>query len=190
MPGANESSTVEWQSAHWMPTLTMLVVAVEEARDADDGVQLQQRQRRGGVVEVTSPAWICRTSAGGSAVDVDLQADRQRGAGVSPGPTPPFAAPAIAWCSLSASPQNASSPNVSKRKMFRPFSSAAVADSISGSLGVTGCLPPSAIGTIFDLSDSLSHAMGTARTPPTDNENRTNAPNPIFDRRMTRLPRL
>ena len=39
MPGANESSTVEWQSAHWMPTERELAVVVEEAGDADDGVR-------------------------------------------------------------------------------------------------------------------------------------------------------
>ncbi len=42
MPGANESSTVEWQSAHVIPTLRELVGVVDLADDAHDGVQLQQ----------------------------------------------------------------------------------------------------------------------------------------------------
>ena len=57
MPGAKESSTVEWQSAHWMPTDRRLA-RVEEAGHADDGVELQQRQRRRRIVEVDLPASV------------------------------------------------------------------------------------------------------------------------------------
>ena len=39
MPGANESSTVEWHSAHWMPIDVELAAGVEEAGHADDGVR-------------------------------------------------------------------------------------------------------------------------------------------------------
>ena len=41
----NESSTVEWQSAHWMPTdRRLLPSSIEEARHADDCVGLEQQQ--------------------------------------------------------------------------------------------------------------------------------------------------
>ena len=56
MPGANESSTVEWQSAHWMPIDRSSPSPVEETGHADDRVQLEQRERRGRVIEIDLPA--------------------------------------------------------------------------------------------------------------------------------------
>ena len=53
MPGANESSTVEWQSAHWMPIDVELCPSlVEEAGHADDRVELEQRERGRRIVEI------------------------------------------------------------------------------------------------------------------------------------------
>src|SRR6185295_201262 len=46
--------------------------------------------------------------------------------GLTPGPTPPFAAPAMAWLRCSVSPQNAWSPNVSKRKVCLPSATSAL----------------------------------------------------------------
>ena len=73
MPGANESSTVEWQSAHWMPDRRAARRAVEEARDADDRVQLQQRQRRRRIVEIDCPALMPAATSAGTRLGVDLQ---------------------------------------------------------------------------------------------------------------------
>ena len=98
MPGAKELSTVEWHSAHSMPTELSRAAAVEEALDADHRVQLQQRQRDGRVVQVDLAVARCAVRTGvRQRVDVDLQADRSAVFGLTPGPTPPFAAPAIAW---------------------------------------------------------------------------------------------
>ena len=53
--------------------------------------------------------------------------------GLTPAPTPPCLKPATAWCSLRVSPQKASSPKVSKRKVFLPCSNIARALSAIGS---------------------------------------------------------
>ena len=47
MPGANELSTVEWHSAHVMPTrVSVFWPLLDLADDADDRVELQQRDGR------------------------------------------------------------------------------------------------------------------------------------------------
>jgi hypothetical protein len=58
----------------------------------------------------------------GIAVASTLRPSARAVLGLTPGPTPPFFAPAIAWWSRSCPPQNAWSPNVSKRKIRRPRS--------------------------------------------------------------------
>ena len=96
---------------------------IEEAGHADDRVQLEQRERRRRIVEVDLARLDLPPSASpGSASASTFSPTASAVFGLTPGPTPPFLAPAIAWCSCSASPQNASSPNVSKRKICRPCS--------------------------------------------------------------------
>ena len=60
------------------------------------------------------------TTEAGSASTSTLRPRPSAAVGLTPGPTPPLAEPSIAWCSLIVSPQNASSPNVSKRKTVCP----------------------------------------------------------------------
>src|SRR5207248_2466385 len=52
--------------------------AGEEAGDADDGVQLQQRQRRRRIVQVDGSRLDAGRDVGGHRICVDLQADGQR----------------------------------------------------------------------------------------------------------------
>ena len=123
MPGANESSTVEWQSAHWMPDRAQAAPPVEEAGDADDGVELQQRERRRGIVEVDLARserlpQIARGSASTSTLRPSASAVRGRHARADAAVA---LRPAIASCSWSVSPQNASSPKVSKRNVRLPL---------------------------------------------------------------------
>ena len=61
----------------------------------------------------TVPALMPAATSAGTASASTFNPTASAVFGLTPGPTPPFAAPAIASCSLSASPQNASSPNVS-----------------------------------------------------------------------------
>src|SRR5688572_2917212 len=54
MPGANESSTVEWHSAQVMPTRVSVPERVTVPLDADDRVQAQQLDGDSGIVEIDS----------------------------------------------------------------------------------------------------------------------------------------
>ena len=82
MPGANESSTVEWHSAQVIPTSRQRIDSVDvfdRPLHADDGVELQQSNRRRGTRSGRRwPSRTASTTAGGSASDVHLQTDRQR----------------------------------------------------------------------------------------------------------------
>ena len=69
----------------------------------------------------TVPALMPAATSAGTASASTFRPTDSAVFGLTPGPTPPFALPAIAWCSFKVSPQNASSPNVSKRNVFRPF---------------------------------------------------------------------
>ena len=66
-----------------------------------------------GFLRSTVPALMPAATSAGTASASTFNPTASAVSGLTPGPTPPFAAPAIAWCSLSASPQNASSPKVS-----------------------------------------------------------------------------
>src|SRR5256886_14388833 len=68
----------------------------------------------------TLPALSCSCSAGGRAPTSTLRPTDSAVFGLTPPPTPPCFSPAMALWSCSASPQNASSPNVSNRKVWRP----------------------------------------------------------------------
>ena len=78
MPGASESSTVEWQSAHWMPTERRLPAGVEEARDADDGVEpAAAPASSAGSSRSTVPCLSCLHERARQRVHVHLEAERR-----------------------------------------------------------------------------------------------------------------
>ena len=54
-------------------------LVVEEARHADDGVQLEQRERRRGIVEIDLARFDLLLERGGQSVRVHLEAHRERG---------------------------------------------------------------------------------------------------------------
>ncbi len=66
-----------------------------------------------GSFKSTLPALSCFCSAAGTASASTLRPTASAVFGDTPGPTPPCFPPAIALCSSSASPQNASLPKVS-----------------------------------------------------------------------------
>src|SRR5713226_7646618 len=70
----------------------------------------------------TLPALICFLSPSGKASASTLRPTESAVFGLTPPPTPPFFSPAMAWCSCNASPQKASEPKVSKRKICLPSS--------------------------------------------------------------------
>src|SRR5688572_23547348 len=73
-----------------------------------------------GLSRLTPPSLSTSTSSFGTAPTSAFRPSCNACRGVSPGPTPPFFSPTIALCSWSWSPQNASLPNVSQRKIFLP----------------------------------------------------------------------
>ncbi len=80
---------------------------------AERGSSRDRRDRRG-------PASGRASASPGSASTSTFSPSARAWFGLSPGPTPPLAAPAMAWWSFRASPQKASSPKVSKRNVRFP----------------------------------------------------------------------
>ena len=116
IPGITESSTVEWHSAQVMPTLRERVLAVlgdHRALDADDRVELEQRDRGGGALEV------------GRLEDARAAARRHRPSGRPRGrwwDPPPSRSPRAGGGCRSRS---VSSPKVSWRNASRPADASA-----------------------------------------------------------------
>src|SRR4051794_32239558 len=120
MPGANELLTVEWQTAQVRPIELSRPVRVKWPLTPTTALSLSRASVVFGELRSTLPALIALTTDFGSALASTLRPSFSAVAGLTPGPTPPFALPAIALSSWSAPLQNASSPNVSKRKICRP----------------------------------------------------------------------
>src|SRR5262249_3820122 len=76
-----------------------------------------------GSSRLTLPSLICCLRASGNASTSTSSPTASAVFGLTPLPTPPCFSPAMAVCSRSASPQNASLPSVSYRKICRPCSS-------------------------------------------------------------------
>jgi hypothetical protein len=86
---------------------------VKQTGHPDDGVELEQREGRRGVLEIHLARFELLFERVRQGVRVHLEADRQCGFRAHPPPTPPFFSPAIALWSCSVSPQKASLPKVS-----------------------------------------------------------------------------
>ena len=122
MPGANESSTVEWQSAQVRPIDCMPPLGVAPtATTPTTAFSAEQRERVRRIVQIDAAAGERADQRPAAAVAAStFSPTPSAAAGLTPGPTPPKRAPSIAWCSLSVSPQKCSSPKVSKRNVWRP----------------------------------------------------------------------
>src|SRR3569623_551236 len=90
-----------------------------------------------GSLRSTEPFMMPAATSAGTASTSTFRPTLSAGGGLTPGPTPPFAAPAIAWCSFNAPPLKSSAPNVSMRYVCRPSSIIASADPFTGSSGAT-----------------------------------------------------
>src|ERR1700682_1183977 len=75
-----------------------------------------------GSSKLTLPSLSCCFSESGKASASTLRPTARAVLGLTPGPMPPFFAPAMALCNCKASPQKASLPKVSYRKTCLPFS--------------------------------------------------------------------
>src|SRR4030095_6610149 len=78
MPGANESSTVEWHKAQVMPMETSAPPLSNRHLHADHRVELEQRQRRRRVVEIHRALLDLVGERRGQGLAVDLQTDAER----------------------------------------------------------------------------------------------------------------
>ena len=99
MPGANESSTVEWQKAHWMPIDLTLPSGLAKAVTPTTAFSLSSAMVVAGSSRSTLPAASCFFNASGSASASTLRPTESAVLGETPGPTPPFFSPAMALCS-------------------------------------------------------------------------------------------
>ena len=79
MPGANESSTVEWQNAHWMPIDLTLPSGLVKAVTPTTAFNLSKRDRRRRIVEVDFARRDLLLQGIRQRVGVDLEPDGQRG---------------------------------------------------------------------------------------------------------------
>ena len=75
MPGANESSTVEWQSAQLMPIDLRLAIVVEMTFDAHDSIQLEQSKRRRRIIEIDLALFQLRDEACRKGIHIYFEAD-------------------------------------------------------------------------------------------------------------------
>ena len=127
MPGANELSTVEWQNAHWIPIDCRVPCELKKPVTPRTEFSLSSASVVEGSFRLTFPSLRAAIRLAGSAFTSTFSPTARAVAGLTPGPTPPSFAPSIAWWRFSVSPQKASSPNVSKRKMLWPCSTIASA---------------------------------------------------------------
>ena len=132
MPSASESSTSLWHSAHVMPTDVMRPLRSNEPRTPTTASSWMRRSVTAGSSRFTVPAFSPRTIGVGNCSESTLRPSPRAALGLSPAPTPPFAAPAIARCKPSCPPQKSSLANVSWRNVSRPSASVRIAASPAG----------------------------------------------------------
>src|SRR5688572_1616069 len=122
MPGAKESSTLEWHSAHWVPSDVILPPLSNLPVNPSTALSWSNASVVAGSSRLTLPALICAFTCSGSASTSTFRPTARAVFGLTPAPTPPFFSPAMALCRPSASPKKASEPKVSKRKICLPSS--------------------------------------------------------------------
>src|SRR3954466_5950439 len=127
MPGAKELSTVEWHSAHSMPTERRVPLEAKMPLTPTTEFSLSSARVTAGSSRFTLPALMAERTALGSLVTSTLRPTPSAVFGLTPGPTPPLALPARARLRCRVPPQKAWSPKVSNRKVRRPWSTSRLA---------------------------------------------------------------
>src|SRR5262249_20202543 len=93
MPGAKESSTVEWQRAHWMPTDVIWPLWSKRPVTPTTASSWSSASVVAGSLTSSSPRRSCLRRPRGSASTSALRPTPSATAGLTPGPTPPCCAP-------------------------------------------------------------------------------------------------
>ena len=89
MPGANELSTVEWQSAHWMPMLFKPPFPSLKPVTPTTALRSRSASVVSGEFKSTWPAAIAFWTASGRASTSTFKPTASAVAGLTPGPVPP-----------------------------------------------------------------------------------------------------
>src|SRR5215469_1548408 len=121
MPGTSELSTVEWHSAHSMPTELRLPLLSKKPLTPTTALSFRSDSVTAGSSRLTFPATMACCSDLGNAFTSTLRPNASAVFGLRPGPMPPCFAPSIVLFSCRVPPQNDWSPNVSKRKVCLPW---------------------------------------------------------------------
>ena len=93
MPGAKESSTVEWHSAHSMPTERRLPSEAKNPFTPTTELSFSRASVTAGSSRSTFPAASASRTAAGSALTSTLSPTESAVFGLTPGPTPPLGCP-------------------------------------------------------------------------------------------------
>src|SRR6516225_1073978 len=121
MPGARELSTVEWHSAHSIPTELRLPLLSKKPLTPTTALSFSSASVTAGSSRLTFPARMACCSDSGRAFTSTLSPSASAVFGLRTGPLPPCFAPSIVLFSCRVPPQNDWSPNVSKRKVCLPW---------------------------------------------------------------------
>src|SRR5713101_4669549 len=116
IPGANELSTVEWHSAHWMPRVRRPPFPSENPVTPRTAFEVKRATVTAGSSRFTLPTLSASIVALDRASTSTLSPTESAALGLTPGPTPPSWAPSMVWCSRSVPPQKSSSPKGANRK--------------------------------------------------------------------------
>src|SRR5215467_2503303 len=121
MPGTRELSTVEWHSAHSMPTEFRLPLLSKKPLTPTTALSFSSASVVAGSFRSTVPLRMPCCTDLGNAFTSTFSPSASASFGLRPGPMPPCLAPAIVLFRPRVPPQNAWSPNVEKRKVRLPW---------------------------------------------------------------------
>ena len=121
MPGTRELSTVEWHSAHSMPTELRLPSLSKRPLTPTTALSFSSASVTPESFRSTCPFLMASCSDFGNAFTSTFSPSASASFGDRPGPMPPCFAPAIVLLRCRVSPQNFWSLNVLKRKVCLPW---------------------------------------------------------------------
>ena len=106
MPGANESSTVEWQNAHCTPSDVSFPVASKRPVTPTTALAFRSTSVEAGSSRSTLPALSASATGAGTASTSTLRPTLNAVFGLTPGPTPPSFSPEFEACRKVAEQHN------------------------------------------------------------------------------------